>query len=154
MAAASRRLGHPRSCLRLLRRIPAVSEQSLRSPLQPVDLYLATLDALGISHGVLVQPSVYGQDNSCLLDGLQKGNRRLVGVVDLDVTQTSVDLLEQLSRQGVCGVRLWLHPAILNPFSGSRPRSFKDWAGTPISGWTRRLTCQAWRPSSLAFQCR
>ncbi|WP_181779311.1 amidohydrolase family protein [Pseudonocardia pini] len=64
----------------------------------PAD-YLRTLDALGLSHGVLVQPSCYGTDNSRLLAALAIHPDRFVGVVDMP--------LEDLRPlPGVRGLRL------------------------------------------------
>ena len=61
---------------------------------------------LGISRYVLVQPSFYGTDNSCVLGTLDalRGNGRGVVVVD-PLTVTSKQL-EEYERRGVCGVRV------------------------------------------------
>ncbi|GAA3573640.1 amidohydrolase family protein [Amycolatopsis ultiminotia] len=69
----------------------------------PAD-YLRTLDALGLSHGVLVQPSCYGTDNSRLLAALAAHPARFRGVVDLDLLATAEEDLRGLA--GVCGLRL------------------------------------------------
>ena len=42
--------------------------------------YLAHLDEHGFTHGVLVQPSFLGYDNSHLLDALRRHPERLRGV--------------------------------------------------------------------------
>ena len=39
-------------------------------PSSPIESYLAHLKALGLDHGVLVQPSAYGTDDSLLMDTL------------------------------------------------------------------------------------
>lgn len=67
--------------------------------------YLAMLDANGMSHGVLVQPSFLGTDNSYLLEALALMPTRLRGiaVVALDIGDAE---LRALDRQGVVGVRL------------------------------------------------
>jgi predicted TIM-barrel fold metal-dependent hydrolase len=59
----------------------------------------------GIARGVLVQPSVYGFDNSVLLRALMAAPDRLRGVVvaDPDISQ---DELERMDRRGVRGVRV------------------------------------------------
>ncbi|MCO7231978.1 MULTISPECIES: amidohydrolase [unclassified Cobetia] len=64
--------------------------------------------ALGASHGVLIQPSVYGYDNRLLCDSLQSCRERGldyrgVAVVTPDISDAE---LERLSELGVCGVRL------------------------------------------------
>ena len=40
----------------------------------------ATLEPLGVTRGVVVQPSFYGTDNRVMLAALQQGGGRLVGV--------------------------------------------------------------------------
>ena len=60
---------------------------------------------LGVSRGVLVQPSVYGFDNSVLLEALATDPVNLRGVVVLP-QETSVSELRQLDRLGVRGVRI------------------------------------------------
>lgn len=70
----------------------------------PAD-YLRLLDAHGVTHGVLVQPSFLGQDNGYLLKMLQAHAQRLRGVVMLDPA-TDEAQLESLDAAGVVGVRL------------------------------------------------
>ncbi|MEY4749190.1 MAG: hypothetical protein RIQ60_1404 [Pseudomonadota bacterium] len=65
----------------------------------------AALAPLGVTHGVVVQPSFYGTDNRVLLDALEEGRGRLVGVaaVGADVSDAELD---RLVDAGVRGVRL------------------------------------------------
>jgi predicted TIM-barrel fold metal-dependent hydrolase len=67
--------------------------------------YLAELDAHGFTHGVLVQPSFLGDDNSYLLAALAVSPERLRGVV---VVQPSIseNELVRMAGLGVVGVRL------------------------------------------------
>lgn len=60
---------------------------------------------LGISRGVLVQPSVYGFDNSVLLEALAADPARLRGIVVLP-PETPLDELKRLDHLGVRGVRI------------------------------------------------
>ena len=71
----------------------------------PISAYLAMLDGNSISHGVLVQPSFLGTDNSYLLKALRQAPERLRGVAVL-LSSTSVSELAILNRLGVVGVRL------------------------------------------------
>lgn len=71
----------------------------------PISAYLAMLDGNGISHGVLVQPSFLGTDNSYLLKALRQAPGRLRGVAVLP-SSTSAGELAILNRIGVVGVRL------------------------------------------------
>lgn len=70
-----------------------------------VDDYLRQLDANGLSHGVLIQPSFLGTDNSYLVAALRAHPRRLrgVAVVDPDVRE---DQLQAFADAGVVGIRL------------------------------------------------
>jgi predicted TIM-barrel fold metal-dependent hydrolase len=66
--------------------------------------YLHVLDTIGVRRGVLVQPSVYGFDNSCLVDALAKAGRDFRGVVVVD-PRCGDDELDRLHALGVRGVR-------------------------------------------------
>jgi len=70
-----------------------------------VDDYLHRLDANGLSHGVLIQPSFLGTDNSYLVAALRAhpGRLRGVAVVEPDVRE---DQLQALADAGVVGIRL------------------------------------------------
>ena len=67
--------------------------------------YRHMLDTLGVERAVLVQPSVYGTDNSALLDALATAGPQFrgVAVVDDDVAQSE---LERMHAAGVRGVRV------------------------------------------------
>jgi 2-pyrone-4,6-dicarboxylate lactonase len=77
------------------------------------DRYAAVADILGIERIVLVQPSYYGVDNSCMLDAMSNiGRRRCRGVVFLP-ERPAPSLIDELGRRGVCGVRIDLFKAEL-----------------------------------------
>ena len=63
------------------------------------------LDAHGLSHGVLVQPSFLGTDNRYLLEALRGCPQRLRGVVMLEPTVSDAEL-QAMDALGVCGMRL------------------------------------------------
>lgn len=67
--------------------------------------YRKMLTALGVERAVLVQPSVYGTDNSAMLDAMKEDPARLrgVAVVADDVTGGE---LKRLHEAGVRGVRV------------------------------------------------
>ncbi|HEY0295956.1 MAG TPA: amidohydrolase family protein [Bordetella sp.] len=70
--------------------------------------FLALLDAHGITHGVLTQPSFYGTDNSLLLDALRRHPGRLRGTAIVDFGIADAELAA-LHAGGVRGLRLnWL----------------------------------------------
>jgi 2-pyrone-4,6-dicarboxylate lactonase len=73
----------------------------------PVSRYLANLDVLGLRHGVVVQPSIYGQDNGALIEALIGANGRLTGVVCADVASLDDSTLRYWNDVGVRGIRVW-----------------------------------------------
>lgn len=63
--------------------------------------------SLGIENIVLVQPSIYGTDNSCLLEALRKvGLSRGRGIVVIDPATTNLQTLTEWHALGVRGVRV------------------------------------------------
>jgi predicted TIM-barrel fold metal-dependent hydrolase len=76
--------------------------------------YLDMLDGHGIAHGVLVQPSFLGTDNSYLVAGLRAslGRLRGIAVVDADI---SPERLREMDAAGVVGIRLNLVGASTSP---------------------------------------
>jgi len=71
----------------------------------PLSSYLAQLDAHGVSHGVLIQPSFLGVDNSYLLAALKQAPQRLRGVAVIDPAAPET-LLTQMNAEGIVGIRL------------------------------------------------
>jgi predicted TIM-barrel fold metal-dependent hydrolase len=67
--------------------------------------YLKVAHALGTGRVVLVQPSVYGVDNSCQRDAIATLGERARGVAVID-DSTSGDELRELNGAGVVGARL------------------------------------------------
>ena len=71
----------------------------------PLSLYLEQLDQNGTTHGVLVQPSFLGTDNSYLFDCVKQTGGRLRGIAVVDPTISSQDVLA-LDKAGIVGIRL------------------------------------------------
>src|SRR3712207_1949113 len=67
--------------------------------------YLGMLDRSGMSHGVLVQPSFLGTDNTYMLEALRREPRRLRGIAVV-APETAPDELGRLDQAGVVGLRL------------------------------------------------
>jgi 2-pyrone-4,6-dicarboxylate lactonase len=82
-----------------------VPGRSYTPPAAPEPDYLRMLDATGMSRGVLIQISVYGTDNTYLLDVLSRHPDRLRGVAVADSTVTNGQL-EVMSHAGVVALRL------------------------------------------------
>lgn len=87
--------------------------------------YLKHLQAHGLSHGVLVQPSFLGTDNSYLLAALRQAPEQLRGVVVLERSVSRV-VLQEMARLGVVGIRLNLMGKALPDF---RDAAWKDFFG-------------------------
>lgn len=68
-----------------------------------LDAWRATLGPLGFTHGVVVQPSFYGTDNTVLLNALAQAGGALVGVgaVPDDVSDSQLDALAQAGVRGL-----------------------------------------------------
>ncbi|MDR7149134.1 putative TIM-barrel fold metal-dependent hydrolase [Hydrogenophaga palleronii] len=84
---------------------PMVAGRSYTPEPASLDDWKATLEPVGVTHGVVVQPSFYGTDNRVLLRTLGQTPNRLVGVaaVDIDVDDAA---LNRLTAAGVKGVRM------------------------------------------------
>lgn len=76
-----------------------------RPPEAPVSDYRLFQKRMGTKRTVIVTPSTYGTDNSCMLDAVaQLGPAaRGIAVVDTDVSDKE---LKRLARLGVCGIRV------------------------------------------------
>jgi predicted TIM-barrel fold metal-dependent hydrolase/predicted NBD/HSP70 family sugar kinase len=70
----------------------------------------ALQQALHLSRVVIVQPSVYGSDNSCTLDGMRQLGDRARGVAVIDDMTTNA-ALDDMHRAGIRGVRVNLETA-------------------------------------------
>ena len=68
------------------------------------EAFTATLDAHGVAHALLVQPSCYGIDNAAMLDAVahSRGRFKAIAVVAPDIAERE---LTALAEGGVVGVR-------------------------------------------------
>lgn len=110
--------------------------------------YLALLDAHGVSHGVLVQPSFLGTDNSFLIDALRASPVRLRGVAVVD-PQVDDATLQTMAEAGVVGIRLNIVGMPLPDFS--RPEWQGLFARVHALGWHVELHRES-RDLALAAQ--
>ncbi|GHA18195.1 hydrolase [Devosia pacifica] len=84
---------------------PLVTPRSYTPQVETLDGWRRLADTAGIERGVLVQPSVYGQDNSVLLDALASAPDALRGVVVIH-PETSPEEFSRLDAAGVRAVRV------------------------------------------------
>jgi len=61
--------------------------------------------ALHTTRVVIVQPSVYGTDNRCTLDGIKQLGRNARGIAVID-DQTSDAMLDEMDHAGIRGIRI------------------------------------------------
>lgn len=98
-----------------------------------VDDYLGVLAEHGMSHGVLIQPSFLGTDNSYLVAALRAHPDRLRGVAVVE-PGIAADELHALAAAGVVGIRL-------NLIGLPTP----DFASTAWAGLLRELRQMRWQ---------
>lgn len=88
-----------------LARYPLAPDRAYTPGEASLDDLLALERRLGFTRVVLVQPSVYGTDNSCMLDALARLGARARGVAVIDEKSD----LAQMHALGVRGVRVNMH---------------------------------------------
>ena len=102
-------------------RFPLAADRSYTPPEAPASSYLPLLARLGLSNGVLVHPSAYGEDHSLLFDALAS-HPHLRGVIV--ARQNTALRLETLRAQGVRAARFSHRSGPAANFAGSA--SFDD----------------------------
>lgn len=112
-----------------------------------LDDYLAARAAFGTERAVLVQAKVFGTDNACLLDALDRleGQGRGIAVVDPDISDAA---LERLHAAGVRGLRF----SLWNPSNAvARPDDISRMAArvAPL-GWHLQLHMHADQTAAAA----
>lgn len=86
---------------------PLAKSAAYKPSLHSLDHAMTFEKTIGINNIVLVQPSIYPNDNSCLLDALKEiGPTHGRGVVAFDPDDIASDTLQKWHRLGVRGVRL------------------------------------------------
>ncbi|MBY6261219.1 amidohydrolase [Azospirillum sp. 412522] len=105
------------------------------SPAHAAELsdWLALQDRAGFSHGVLIQPSFLGTDNSFIEAALRAYPQRLRAVAVVDPTVADEEL-NRLGALGFVGVRLNLVG-----------RDLEDYSAAPWQNFFRRLAARRWQ---------
>lgn len=85
-------------------RFPADPAAVLRPPDATVDDYRLLQKRIGTTRHVVVQPSTYGTDNSCLLDALSRFGDAARGIAVVDTAISNAEL-KRLDAAGVRGLR-------------------------------------------------
>ncbi len=111
----------------------------------PLSQYLAQLDAHGVSHGVLIQPSFLGTDNSYLVRSIATAPQRLRGIAVIDPVAIAADpgQLDALARAGIVGIRLNLFSLPDPDYTSAAWRT--TLAKVASLGWQIEVHCEAQR---------
>jgi predicted TIM-barrel fold metal-dependent hydrolase len=102
-------------------RYPFFAGRVYTPPAATVSELLKLHQALHMDRVVLVQPSVYGTDNACMLDALKQLGARARGVAVID-EKTPDSALDMMGKAGVRGIRLNLATAGISDPSVARQR--------------------------------
>ncbi|WP_151639153.1 amidohydrolase family protein [Noviherbaspirillum aerium] len=112
-----------------------------------IEDWLALWPPAGVTHGVLVQPSFLGTDNSLLLGALEQRPELLRGVIVIDSSVGKAQL-QQWNRTGARGVRLNLIGiGDLSVFGG--PQWSKIFRWMVELGWHLEVQCEGERLAAL-----
>jgi predicted TIM-barrel fold metal-dependent hydrolase len=95
-------------------RFPFAQGRGYTPPEAPVARYVALLDHLGLTRGLVVQGNAHGYDNAVVLDALARHPERLRGVAITD-TRIAPDTLREWHRVGMRGLRFHLFSAAGRP---------------------------------------
>lgn len=108
---------------------PLASNAAYKPSLHSLEHSLSFEKSIGVPNIVLVQPSIYGNDNSCLLDALKAiGPVHGRGVVGIDPDTTDQATLRGWHELGVRGVRLNLKSTNVKFTEASLQETLKGYA--------------------------
>lgn len=113
---------------------PMVPDRHYTPDPASLDALRGHLAALGLQRAVIVQPSVYGTDNRCLLDALDRMDGAGRGVA-VPAEDASADELRRMHARGVRGVRLNLES------SGSQDIGVLE---AMLARWSGRVADLGW----------
>lgn len=85
------------------------------APAAPLSEYIEVRERLGLTRTVLVQPTAYGADNSCMLAAIAKLGADARGVAMVTGDETDA-VLDQLAQAGVRGYRFRTFPGGVLPW--------------------------------------
>ncbi len=125
---------------------PFFSGRSYTPPTASVAELKQLLSALRLERVVIVQPSVYGTDNSCTIDGMRALGNVARGVAVIDDKTTDADL-DAMGKAGIRGIRLNLATAGVTDPAVARQRFQNAVARAKGRGWHIQFNTQ---PSIIA----
>ena len=114
-------------------RFPYTAKRVYTPPQASIEDLLDLQNALRMDRVVVVQPSVYGTDNSCTLHAIRTlgARARGVAVVDKDTSQTEID---EMAAAGVHGIRLNLNTTPSGEIDADGSKRTLDMAAEKIHG--------------------
>jgi predicted TIM-barrel fold metal-dependent hydrolase len=123
------------------KKYPFFTGRTYTPEMASVDELRQLLSALRLERVVIVQPSVYGTDNSCTIDGMRAlGNRaRGVAVIDDKTTEAQLDAM---GKDGIRGIRLNLATAGISDPSVARQRFENAVTRAQKRGWHIQFNTQ------------
>jgi predicted TIM-barrel fold metal-dependent hydrolase len=92
-----------------IERFPQIASRSYTAGPAMMESLRAVSRPLNVTRFVVVQPSFYGTDNSCLFEALDELGDFGRGVAVVDAASTSSTVLGSYRRRGICGLRLNLY---------------------------------------------
>ena len=114
-------------------KFPFAEKRIYTPPQASVEQLLELQGALKLERVVVVQPSVYGSDNSCTVDAVRRLGVRGRGVAVIDKTTTRASL-EEMNAAGIRGVRLNLETNTAGRFDPSSAKELLDTTAEQTKG--------------------
>ena len=119
-----------------IERFPQIASRSYAAGPATIDSLREVAEPLGVTRFVVVQPSFYGTDNSCLFEALVELGDSGRGVAVVDATSANSSLLERYGRRGICGLRLNFYSRSIADAGRELERSFAETLDIlPRPGW-------------------
>jgi predicted TIM-barrel fold metal-dependent hydrolase len=106
-------------------KFPFAAKRVYTPPPASVEQLLDLQRALKLERVVIVQPSVYGTDNSCTIDAVRQLGASARGVAVIDKT-TPRSALEEMNAAGIRGVRLNLETETAGRFEPASAKALLD----------------------------
>ena len=122
-------------------RFPLWSGRTYTPETATVEELRQLLQALRLDRVVIVQATPYGTDNSCVVESIRTlGNRaRGVAMIDEHTTEASMD---EMHRNGVCGIRLNIGGLGVSDPAGARQRLAAGLSRVQKRKWHIQLSAQ------------
>ncbi len=123
---------------------PQVANRSYTAGPAALESLRKIAESVGVTRFVVVQPSYYGTDNSCLCEALDKLGDFGRGVGVVDTASISSSMLESYGRLGICGLRLNFYSRNVADAHRQLKRSLAETVDVlPRHGWHVEIIARA-----------